>query len=137
MSNSTLNTLLKEYETKKYIADLNFEKEKNSFYNSHPELAKINSELGALALDISKAVLNNDIDLSNKLREKFNSLKIKKENLMKSIKIPAGVLNPIYECSVCKDTGFIQEKNGKTSLCNCIKQKLFDLDFNKSNIRKS
>ena len=88
LSNSTLNNLLKEYETKKYIADLNFEKEKTSFYDSHPELAKINSELGKLAIDISKAVLNNDIDLSNELKAEFNNLKEKKEALMKSIKIP-------------------------------------------------
>lgn len=36
---------------------------------------------------------------------------------------------------VCKDTGFIQDKNGRSELCNCIKQKMFDIDFNKSNIQ--
>lgn len=46
-----------------------------------------------------------------------------------------GVLKPIYECSECKDTGFVTDKYGKSILCNCIKQKIFDIDFNKSNIR--
>ena len=88
MSNSTLNTLLKEYEAKKYTAELNFEKEKNNFYNMHPELTEINSKLAKLALDISKAVLNNDIELSENLKVEFNNLKAKKEKLLESINIP-------------------------------------------------
>lgn len=45
-----------------------------------------------------------------------------------------GALSPIYECPLCKDTGFIISSNNKSILCNCIKQKLFDINFNKSNI---
>lgn len=45
-----------------------------------------------------------------------------------------GAIEPLYECSICKDTGFVLDTNGKTTLCNCIKQKIFDIDFNRSNI---
>jgi len=47
-----------------------------------------------------------------------------------------GALTPLYECSVCEDTGFVKYNDGKSTLCNCIKQKIFNIDFNKSNIRK-
>lgn len=86
--NTTLNLLLKDYEHKKYIADLNFEKEKTEFYNSNPELSKLNRELGKLALDISKAILNKDMGLANTLKSDFNKLKLKKEDLLKSIDVP-------------------------------------------------
>ena len=33
---------------------------------------------------------------------------------------------------MCKDTGYITE-NYKTEMCNCLKQKLFDLEYNQSN----
>lgn len=88
MGNSTLNSLLKEYEQKKYIADLNFEKNKSKFYASHPELLQTKTKLGELALGISKAVLNSDVELENKLKAEFEALKKEKENLLKSIKIP-------------------------------------------------
>lgn len=45
MGNSTLNILLKDYEQKKYIADLKFEKEKKAFYDSNPKLAELNEKL--------------------------------------------------------------------------------------------
>lgn len=134
MNNSTLNILLKEYEKKKYNAELNFEKDRNKFYESNPELQNLNSKLGKIALDISKAVLNNNFMLAKKLKDDFSNLKLEKEALLKSITIPKGAIAPLYECSICKDTGFILDKYGKTTLCNCIKQKMFDIDFNKSNI---
>ncbi len=88
MGNSTLNNLLKEYEQKKYIADLNFEKDKSAFYNSHPELLEIKNKLGMLAIDISKAVLNNNLELEGKLKSDFKKLEQEKSSLLNSIKIP-------------------------------------------------
>ena len=137
MSDNILNNLLKEYEQKKYLAELNFQRDKTAFYNSNPKLLTLNEKLGKIALNISKAILNNNTNLSDKLKLDFNNLKLKKENLLKSIEIPQGILEPIYECSICKDSAFITNSQGKSILCNCIKQKLFDIDFNKSNIRQS
>lgn len=88
MANPTLNTLLKSYEHKKYIADLNHEKEKNDFYNSHPELSNINSKLGNLALDISKAILHGNTELANNLKSEFNRLKEDKKLLTSKLDIP-------------------------------------------------
>ncbi|MCI8519808.1 MAG: hypothetical protein HFJ51_07335 [Clostridia bacterium] len=88
MNNSTLNTLLKDYERKKAIADLNFEKQKSQFYNSHPELSDLKHKLGRLALDISKAVLSGDVELEQKLKTEFNDLNLKKDNLLKTIDVP-------------------------------------------------
>lgn len=88
MGNSTLNVLLKDYEQKKYVADLNFEKDKTAFYDSHPELSRLKSKLGQLALDISKAVLKNDIALETKLKDEFDKLKKEKDDLMATLEIP-------------------------------------------------
>lgn len=134
LSNSTLNNLLKDYEKKKYTAELNYEKDKSAFYTSHPELSEINDKLGKLALDISKAVLKMDSELADNLKKEFYKLKKKKEDILKSSDVPQNVKEPNYECSICKDTGFIIDITAKNSLCNCIRQKMFDIDFNKSNI---
>ncbi len=134
MNSTTLNTLLKEYEKKKLDADLKFEKAKNDFYLTHPDLATLNDKLNSTAIEISKSILNNRIDLTKKLRKDFNDLKAEKEKMLKKITIPAEAKEPQYECPYCKDTGYITLDNNMTVLCNCIKQKIFDIEFNKSNI---
>lgn len=134
MNNSTLSTLLKEYDKKKLNAELNFENARNEFLKSHPNLSELNDKLNTTALDISKAILNNNLTLANSLKKDFEKLKAKKEKLLNEIEIPLQAKEPLYECNSCKDTGYISLENGKTELCNCIKQKMFDIDFNKSNI---
>lgn len=89
MNNTTLNTLLKDYEKKKYYAELKCEKEKSDFYSAHPELADLTFKLSGLALDISKAILNHDIELENTLKSEFSKLKDQKNTMLKSLKVPA------------------------------------------------
>ncbi len=134
MNTATLNTLLKEYEKKKFKAELNFENAKDEFYKSHPDLAKLNDDLNSIALDISKAILNNNLELANKLKKDLGTLKLSKNKLLETLSIPIEVKEPLYECPICKDTGYVSLQNNKSVLCNCIKQKIFDIDFNKSNI---
>ena len=134
MNNTTLNNLLKEYERKKYQADLNFEKARDSFYSSHPNLYKINNELNKTALDISKAILSNDENKIKNLKKYFNDLKYQKDRLLENIKVPLEAREPIYDCKICKDTGYVTDSSNKTELCNCLKQKIFDIEFNKANI---
>ena len=53
---------------------------------------------------------------------------------MKKNHIDPDYLNPHYECPICKDTGYIQKNNYQTEMCSCLKQKLLDISFNKSNM---
>ena len=100
MSNFTLNILLKEYEKKKFTAELNFEKAKTDFYNSHPDLANLNDKLNTIALDISKAILNNNLELIDKLKKDFESLKLEKEKMLKTITIPINVFAKILDMRI-------------------------------------
>ena len=88
MSNTTLNFLLKDYEQKKYACDLNFEKDKKIFYDSHPELNDIKLKLVKISFDMSKAVMAGNRNLVDKLKIEANSLISKKSELLKNIKIP-------------------------------------------------
>lgn len=137
MNSNTLNSLLKEYEKKKFDADLRFEKARNAFYLAHPDLSSLNDKLNSTAIAISKAILNKDSVLAEKLKKDFEVLKAQKEDLLKTITIPIDAKEPQYECKNCKDTGYVTTENNTTVLCTCIKQKIFDIEFNKANIRKS
>ena len=55
-----------------------------------------------------------------------------KDEIYKSIKIDSSYFNPQFECNMCKDTGYITE-NYSTKMCNCLKQRIFDIEYNKIN----
>ena len=60
-------------------------------------------------------------------------MKEEKNKILKSLNISDDYFLPKYECKICKDTGYIT-KNSQTEMCPCLKQKLFDMEYNKSNI---
>ena len=136
MSNDALSSLLKEYEQKKLNAEMDLEKRKNNLYKLIPRLEQIDTELSTLGINTAKNILNNisKPDSVDNLKLKIANLKKEKEALLIQNGYSLDYLKPFYECKICNDTGFILDKNYKTTMCNCLKQKLLNISFNKSNI---
>ncbi len=134
MSDLVLKQLLKEYEKKRFVANTNFEYKKASLYKDYPRLEELNSKLNNYAIMISKVILENNSQKLKELKEEFEKLKTEKENTLKSLNLPDNFFVPDYECKLCNDTGYVLDENNKTVLCSCIKQKLFNLKYNSSNI---
>lgn len=135
MSNSILKSLLKDYEQKRMSAILDLDKRKSSLYSSNKRLEQIEEELNSLALNTAKNILSvgtktNSVD---NLKEKMDNLKNEKKCILKSLNISDDFFKPHFECPLCEDTGYVRE-GYNFNLCSCIKQKLFDIEYNKSNI---
>lgn len=136
MANETLNSLLKEYEQKKLNAELDLDRRKENLYKLIPRLEEIDSELSTLGISTAKNILNNisKPDSVDNLKLKIANLKKEKEAILIQNGYSLDYLKPFYDCKICNDTGFILDKNYKTTMCNCLKQKLLNVAFNKSNI---
>ena len=134
MSNEILNSLLKEYEQKKLKAELDLEKKKEALYQKLPELERIENELNHYAIQTAKNILNTEPHSLEDLKQNREVLKYRKSCILQEANLSLHDLEPIYECPICKDTGYVMEKSHKTSMCNCLKQRLLDYSFNKSNM---
>ena len=133
MSNEILNSLLKEYEQKKLKAELDLEKRKIELYKKIPQLQEIDDEINNLAFKTAKNLLNNNSSFSN-FQKQIEELKYKKACILRDANISPNYLKPFYSCTKCNDTGYITKSNYKTEMCSCIRQKLLDFSFNKSNM---
>lgn len=134
MSNEVLNSLLKEYEQKKLKAELDLEKRKEKLYQKIPKLQQIEDELNNFAILTSKNILLHNVSSLTELNQKAEKLKYEKACILQNASLPNDYLKPTYECSICQDTGYITTDNYKTQMCNCLKQKLLDTSFHKSNM---
>lgn len=136
MSNEVLNSLLKEYSQKKLNAELDLERRKQNLYKLIPRLEEIDNELNNFAINTAKNILNNSSDSSSlkNLKDRISDLKKEKELILLQNNYSLDYLKPFYECKICNDTGFVLDSNYKTTMCNCLKQKLLNISFNKSNI---
>ena len=134
MANEILSTLLLEYDQKKRKAELDLEKRKSDLYSKFPELQEIENQLNNDAINTVKNILKGSSASLETLNQNVIELKKKKEKILKDNNIPDDFLEPTYECKICKDTGYIQNEGYGSSLCPCLRQKLLDISYNKSNI---
>ena len=134
MANKDLESLLMDYEQKKRNAEIKAEARKNKLYKDYPEIENIDNKINKLTINKTKNILTNNIILNNEIEKKINDLKFEKRKIIKNNNIDLCLLNPIYECKICNDTGYIINGNKKTQMCNCLKQKLFNISYNKSNL---
>lgn len=133
LNNTNLKKLLNEYERKRIQEENDLQYRKNKLYNSYPRLQEIDNELSSLAISTAKELIKkNNKEILNNLNTSIENLKNEKKDLLFSIGKDYSYLTPNYECPLCKDTGYITN-NYETKMCNCLKQKLFNIEYNKSN----
>jgi DNA replication protein DnaC len=133
MDNSFLNHLLTEYNVKRTRALTDLENRKNKLKESSSEYLKLEQNLHILSLESLKSLLTlSPEDKKRKLKEleeKTNSIIRQKKDLLKTLHLPSDYLEPHFDCNLCQDTGYVEN-----SLCSCIKQKLYNLAYNRANI---
>lgn len=133
MSNSNLKTLLKEYEQKRLQAEIDLEKKLNAFYIKNPDVLYINDKINRLSIEISKTILlNKNSTKIDELNIELEKLKIEKKELLNKLNINDNFFKPDYSCKLCNDTGYLINNN--QVMCTCLKQKLLNIQYNKSNI---
>ena len=132
MNNSELKNLLKIYEQKKLLAEQECEERIENLYKNTPKLSKIIDEINRTSINLSKCILFNDTNKISSLQNSLNKLKNDKNQILKDLNIDSSFFEPKYECKKCNDTGYLVNDNN--IMCTCLKQKLIDLQYNKSNI---
>jgi len=132
-----LKQILREYEKKRNYALEEAKKRKFELLSVNPKLAEIEKELALNSIQTSKAILNANEDTKEKLLkelEKQTKKLIKEKNsILKQLSKSSDYLSPHFDCKKCEDTGYVKIE-GKSEMCSCLKQKIFDLFYNKSNI---
>ena len=134
MNNTNIKNLLYEYQKKRDFELFQAKERKKEIYLKNKRLQEIDAQLSKHAINTAKLLLsNNSINLLNNLNDEISKLKIEKEKILKDMHIDSSYFLPKYECNICKDTGYVTNKY-KTQMCSCLKQRLFDLEYNTFNV---
>ena len=132
MADKNLENLLSEYEQKRRKAQMDAELKISKLYEQFPNLEKIDDQINKYAISKTKSILkgnDNTLEYDNLIED----LKHKKTEFLKKNNINIDLFKPDYECKICNDTGYIQDNN-KSIMCHCLKQRLLNLSYNKSNL---
>lgn len=132
MNNPDLKNLLKIYEQKRLLAEKECEEKIENLYKNNTELSKIIDKINKTSINLSKSILFGETTKTDSLQKNLNKLKEEKNTILNNLKIDYSFFEPNYECKKCNDTGYLVVDNN--IMCSCLRQKLIDLQYNKSNI---
>ncbi len=131
------NAIKAEYDKRQKAAYDALEHRKSIVYEKIPRVREIDEEIRSLGLKYNKKILMTSGSKNLLISDfdfRINSLKEEKIQLLKQAGFPEDYLEPVYQCSQCKDTGFIRTEKGDIK-CSCYKQQLINLLYSQSNLK--
>ena len=136
MANSNIAKILTEYNEKRNREISDAIVRKNDIYLKCPRLQEIDDEIASVSIKVSIMLMENGETRnvnSRSLKKRLDALEKEKKEVLKENNYKVSDLEPKYECKYCKDTGYIGEGINR-ELCNCVNQRLINLEFNNTNI---
>jgi len=134
MQNRVFREVMLEYDKYKRVNKVEKDKRIKKIYDAIPEIQKIDDRLQEIGIGLSKSIILQNFDreeLLLKSEARLNELEKRKKNLLSSAGYPEDYLDDIYNCKLCKDTGYIN--NNK---CKCLKQKLINKYYDITNLEE-
>lgn len=134
-----MREILRKYEIKRNNAINDLEKRKTELFLKVPRLQELEDTLNKISIKSIRSILVTETDKKDKIVNDLNveiqNLKKEKISILKSLNLDENYLKPKYECSLCQDTGYVMT-NYSNQMCNCLKQELLNIAYNKSNLNK-
>ncbi len=102
---------------------------KEEVYAAVPRIKEIDQLLAISSIDAVRAKLRGQADHTDSAKEKNHTLVAEKADLLKVHGFSADYLQPIYTCTLCKDTGRIDGE-----YCPCFKQAWVSMLYKESTL---
>lgn len=129
LTNAQYDTIMRKYTQKQFRNRRLQEERKTEVYRHIPRLQEIASEIAALSVERVRLLLTPE-DLSGKdLRSRIRDLSEERQVLLSSHGYPQDYLELHYDCPICKDTGFVEDRK-----CSCFRKEEIALLYRNSNI---
>ncbi|MCM1162427.1 MAG: ATP-binding protein [Roseburia sp.] len=131
LTNAQYDSIMRNYEKTQsrntYLLDKRFKEIEEKL----PKYQEISRSISSLCLERGKRLLNGDVHATASLHDEISALSHEKKTLLRDAGYPDDYLEPIYDCPLCKDTGFIDGRK-----CSCFKQAVINLLYQQSNIKE-
>lgn len=101
---------------------------KFDFYQSYPEIEKIDKQIASVFQSAMKKMLNGEKVDFKIAEEESLALQKQKADLIEKNGIDVSVLTPNFKCKKCEDTGY---SNGV--LCDCVRKKAVSINYDELN----
>ena len=136
LSNQQYESIMKRYEQTRLANRQTLEERQQTVYARIPAYRELERSVGSTALSRARALLDGDDSAMTAMHDFVEDIRRRKEALLTEAGFPADYLEPIYNCSKCRDTGYIDIPGQAKQKCSCLRDQEIALLYEQSNIRE-
>lgn len=130
LSRMQYDAIMREYDQKQYRARREQERRIRQVEERIPQMKQIEEAIGRTALMQARRALKKEADALVKCRRELDELREQKAALLEASGFPTDYMEPVYECPICRDTGFAAGKK-----CVCFKRAEIAVYYDQSNLK--
>ena len=122
--------IIRSYESKQLHNVREQEKRRSAAYARIPELQELHRTVASLSVQQARKLLLGEENALAQLKEEIAFLSKREKDLLQEKGFPINYLELTYECSDCKDTGYIGNQK-----CHCFNKAIVDMLYTQSNLK--
>ena len=136
LTNQQYHEIMRRYEQIRHNNALTQQTRREEVYQKVPGYQELEFSVGSTAIQKLHKLLDGDDSAVGIMHNEVREMLHKKQALLTEAGFPADYLDPVYECAVCKDTGYIDNTVFPRQKCNCMRQKEIALLYEQSRIQE-
>ncbi len=137
LTNHQFTSIMRDYELVQNRNRRLLEDRENEIFQKIPKYRQLVESTGALAKSYAMKLLDGEDKAIDTLKNELADLSHQKKLLLSQHGYPASYLDPIFNCPLCQDTGYLTDQAGSREKCRCFRQKEITLLYEQSNIQKT
>lgn len=131
LKNSQYDAIMREYNQTQFKNRRLWDERIKKIYALHPSFEEIDNMIASLSIEQGKKLVNGEIEVLDHLKEQINELTLQRITLLESLGYPKDYLEPLYTCTDCQDTGYVNNKK-----CHCFQKAAIDMLYTSSNLKE-
>ena len=131
LQNFQYDMIMRDYNRKQAENRYKYEQRVAETYRKLPRLKEIDDEVATLSASKVRALLNGTATSTTDLKKSIAVLRRERETLLTANNYPQDYLEMSYDCPLCQDTGYIDDKK-----CICFKKAEVELLYAQSNLKE-
>lgn len=129
LTNSQYDSIMRIYNQRQVKAQRELEDRRRRVQEEIPRLAGIDADIASVSVRKAKARLTGEAGADFDADEAIRELARERRSLLASKGYPQDYLEPVYQCPLCHDTGYVHNEK-----CSCFRQLEINLLYSKSNL---
>lgn len=106
---------------------------KQKLFKELPRLQEIEGEIASESMRITREIIKNPGEREAyevMMKRTVDNLKKEREKVLVEAGYGPGYLQPIFDCEICEDTGFVDGEK-----CQCLRREMINHAYNQSNLK--